>query len=118
MPFFANAAEARRCAIPVLLTTDDRGLDAPLAELGLPYLRRPFPERELLERSRALIAEAARRSGLLRSSLQQMRMRMNELQGALEQVRRTMSRLARAAAARDTMPPDLRSDAILREALD
>ena len=83
------ATEAQRCAVPVLLTTDERGLDAQLAELGLPCLRRPFPERELLERSRALIAETAQRAGLLRSSLQQMKARIDELHGAIDQVRRT-----------------------------
>lgn len=112
------ATEARRCAVPVLLTSDERGLDPQLAALDLPCLRRPFPERELLERSRALIAEAAQRSGLLRGSIEQMKARIDELQSALDQVRRTMGRLARAATTRHTTVYDFRADPILREALD
>jgi CheY-like chemotaxis protein len=112
------AAEARRCAVPVLLTTDDRGLDAPLAELNLPCLRRPFPERELLERSRQLIAEVRQRHGLLRQSRQLMRTRIDELHSTIDHVRRTMARLARSALARRGARYDFRADAILREALD
>ena len=111
------ATEAQRCAVPVLLTTDARGLDAQLAALDLPCLRRPFPERELLERSRALIAEAARRSGLVRNSIEQMKARIDELHSTLDQVRRTVSRLARAGATQGARY-DFRADAILREALD
>jgi|SRR6185312_11359476 len=112
------ATEAQRCAVPVLLTADDGGLDPQLAALDLTCLRRPFPERELLERSRQLIAETRRRSGLLRNSMQQMKARIDELQNALDQVRRTMSRVARGAMTRDGTPYDFRSDAILRGALD
>jgi hypothetical protein len=110
-------AEARRCAVPVLLTTDGM-LEAQLAELDLPCLRRPFPECALLERSRQLIAEAAQRAGLLRHSMQQVKARIDELHGVIEQVRLTMSRLARSAGPRDAAGYDFRSDAFLREALD
>jgi len=110
------AAEAQRCAVPVLLTTDDRELDAELVVLDLPFLRRPFPERELLERSRALIAERARRVGLVRSSMQQMRARIDELHSVIEQLRHTMAR--RLAATQDRGGYDFRADAMLREALD
>lgn len=115
---FEVATEAQRCAVPVLLTTDGGGLDPQLAALDLTCLRRPFPERELLERSRALIAEAARRSGLVRSSIEQMKARIDELHTTINQVRRTMTRLARAAATRDTARYDFRADVMLREALD
>jgi len=48
------AAEARRHAIPILLTTDEPVLEVQLAQFGFPCLRKPFAERELLERRRRL----------------------------------------------------------------
>ncbi len=48
------ATEARRHAIPVLLTTDEPVLEVQLAQFGFPCLRKPFAERELLERRRRL----------------------------------------------------------------
>jgi CheY-like chemotaxis protein len=112
------ASEARRCAIPVLLTSDKQALDARLAALGIPCLRRPFPERELLEQSRRLIAEARARQGLLQASLKQMKRRVEELRGVIEQARRTMNRLGGGRGAPGTAASVFRADTILREALD
>ncbi len=55
---------------------------------------------------------------MLRLSLKQMKARIEELQGAINQVHRTMSRISCGAAAHDAARYDFRTDTILREALD
>ena len=50
--------------------------------------------------------------------MQQVKARIDELHGVMEQVRLTMSRLARSAGSRDAAGYDFHSDAFLREALD
>lgn len=115
------AMRALGSAVPILVMTDEPAMEVELARLGLDCLHKPFALDALLERSRALIAEARKSERQVRASLKGMTARLEALRNALDQVRDTMGRVRslHKTAPRSPAPPryDFRTDGILREML-
>ena len=112
------AERARRQDVPVLLLTDRPAAER--ADRGFVTLGKPIVLDDLLQRSRALIAEAKQQHHLLRESLRRLRAGCGGVYGALKQASATIAQISgeRSDTGRGDKPPyDFRSDPILHEAL-
>jgi CheY-like chemotaxis protein len=114
------AERARQEEVPVLLLTDPP--EPARTDQGFATLVKPVAVDVLIERSRALIAEAKSRQRLLRASLRKLRASRDGLYGALKQVHDTLTHIrdTRAGAHRgqgQRQPHDFNNDPILRDAL-
>lgn len=72
MPGIELAAHATQRGIPVILTTDEAGIDERLSRLGWPYLTKPFRLELLLDECRATIAETQENLSVVRRALQRL----------------------------------------------
>ena len=112
------AERARREDVPVLLLTERP--EAERADRGFATLGKPIVLGELLQRSRALIAEAKQQHHLLRESLRRLKAGCDGVYGALKQVSETIAQISgeRSDTRRGDKPSyDFRSDPVLRDAL-
>lgn len=72
MPGIELAAHATQRGVPVIVTTDQAGIDERLSRLGWPYLTKPFRLEVLLDECRATIAETQENLSIVRQSLQRL----------------------------------------------
>jgi DNA-binding response OmpR family regulator len=87
MPGIELAAEVTERGIPVIVTTNEAELDRRLLRLGWPYLRKPFPERELLAKCRATMAKAQESRRVIAGSLQRLLKSRGEIAGLVARLR-------------------------------
>jgi CheY-like chemotaxis protein len=115
MPGLELAERARQQDVPVLLLTEHPG-SVP-GKSGFATLGKPLAVLDLIQRSRALIAESRHEHHLARASRGKLEASGAGLRGTLKQVRKTMAQIKGDARSGRSAAYDFRSDPILREAL-